>query len=195
MLVSERTSGDRDELRRRIASEKNAKQRDRLRAVALALAGQEAPRIARMLGRSRRFVQEWVYVYRDAGLKAVRPTPQTGQPVKLAAAAQALFKTRMLAGPVPADEGLCTLRGKDAQRILEHEFGVKYTLSGAYKVLHRLGFSCLQPRPRHRKNDLQVMAQWLEGAPLLSKASASSTRNKPWKSGSRTKPESASRER
>ena len=71
MLVSERTLGDRDELRRRIASEKNAKQRDRLRAVALALAGQEAPRIARMLGRSRRFVQEWVYVYRDAGLEAV----------------------------------------------------------------------------------------------------------------------------
>ena len=56
-----------------MASEKNAKQRDRLRAVALALAGQEAPRIARMLGRSRRFVQEWVYVYRDAGLEAVKP--------------------------------------------------------------------------------------------------------------------------
>src|ERR1035437_2581706 len=46
MLVSERTSGDRKELRRRISSEKNAKQRDRLRAVAVALEGQEAPRIA-----------------------------------------------------------------------------------------------------------------------------------------------------
>jgi Transposase and inactivated derivatives len=195
MLVSERTSGDRDELRRRIGSEKNAKQRDRLRAVALALGGQEAPRIARMLGRSRRFVQEWVYVYRDAGLEAVKATPQTGQPVKLAAVDETLFKTRMLAGPVPADEGLCTLRGKDAQRILHQEFGVKYTLSGAYKVLHRLGFSYLQPRPRHRKNDPQVMAQWLAGAPLLSTASGRNTLSRPWKSGSRTKPGSASRER
>ena len=195
MLVSERTSGDRDELRRRIRSEKNAKQRDRLRAVALALGGQEAPQIARMLGRSRRFVQEWVYVYRDAGLEAVKATPQTGQPVKLAAVAENLFKTRMLAGPVPADEGLCTLRGKDAQRILHQEFGVKYTLSGAYKVLHRLGFSYLQPRPRHRKNDPQVMAQWLAGAPLLSKASSNNILGRSSKSGSRTKPGSASRER
>jgi transposase len=195
MLVSERTSGDRDELRRRIRSEKHAKQRDRLRAVALALGGQEAPQIARMLGRSRQFVQEWVYVYRDAGLEAVKATPQTGQPVKLAAGAENVFKTRMLAGPVPADEGLCTLRGKDAQRILHQELGVKYTLSGAYKLLHRLGFSYLQPRPRHRKNDPQVMAQWLAGAPLLSMASGINTRSRPWKSGSRTKPGSASRER
>jgi transposase len=195
MLVSERTSGDRKELRRRISSEKNAKQRDRLRAVALALEGQEAPRIARMLGRSRRFVQEWAYAYRDGGLEAVKATPQSGQPVKLAAADQALFKARMLAGPVPADEGLCTLRGKDAQRILQQEFGVKYTLSGAYKVLHRLGFSYLSPRPKHRKNDAQVMAQWLEDAPLLSTTSARNIRNKPSKSGSRTKPGSASRER
>jgi transposase len=195
MLVSERTSGDRDELRRRIRSEKHAKQRDRLRAVALALGGQEAPQIARMLGRSRRFVQAWVYVYRDAGLEAVKATPQTGQPVKLAAGAENVFKTRMLAGPVPADEGLCTLRGKDAQRILHQEFGVKYTLSGEYKLLHRLGFSYLQPRPRHRKNDPQVMAQWLAGAPLLSMASGINTRSRPWKSGSRTKPGSASRER
>ena len=193
MLVSERTSGDRDELRRRIRSEKHAKQRDRLRAVALALGGQEAPQIARMLGRSRRFVQAWVYVYRDAGLEAVKATPQTGQPVKLAAGAENVFKTRMLAGPVPADEGLCTLRGKDAQRILHQEFGVKYTLSGAYKLLHRLGFSYLQPRPRHRKNDPQVMAQWLAGAPLLSTTSSNNTRGRPWKSGSRTKPGSASK--
>src|ERR1035437_4825752 len=76
MLVSERTSGDRKELRRRISSEKNAIQRDRLRAVALALEGQEAPRIARMLGRSRRFVQEWAYAYRYGGLEAVKANPQ-----------------------------------------------------------------------------------------------------------------------
>ena len=195
MRICVRTAGDREELRRRIASEKNAKQRDRLRAVALALAGQEAPRIARMLGRSRRFVQAWAYVYRDGGLEAVKPTPQTGQPVKLAAAKESSFQARMLAGPGPTDEGLCTLRGKDARRILAQEFGVKYTLSGAYKVLHRLGFSCLQPRPRHRQNDPEVMAQWLQGAPLLSTTSARNTPGRASKSGSRTKPGSASRAR
>lgn len=58
----------------------------------------------------------------------------------------------------------------NALRILEKEFGVHYTLDGVYDLLHRLKLSCLVPRPRHRKNDPQVMRQWLEDAPLLSRA-------------------------
>ena len=194
MLVTERVAGDCVEIQERMAVEKNAKQRDRLRAVALALEGQEAPRIAVMLGRSRRFVQTWVYVYRDCGLEALQATPQSGRPVQLSAQEQDQFKARMTAGPSAADEGLCTLRGKDAQRILQQEFGKKYTLSGAYKLLHRLDFSCLMPRSVHRKNDPAAMAQWLADAPLLSRKSAKPTPSKASKSGSRTKPGSASKE-
>jgi len=49
--------------------------------------------------------------------------------------------------------GVCTLRGKDVVRILEHEFGVRYSLDGVYDLLERLGYSCLAPRPRHEKSD------------------------------------------
>ena len=35
--------------------------------------------------------------------------------------------------------------------------------------MHRVGLSCLKPRPRHRKNDPRAMAEWLDRAPLLSK--------------------------
>jgi len=193
MNISWRRPEDREELPRRIAGEKHAKQRDRLRAVLLALQGQDAPQIARMLGRSRRFVQQWAYVYRDQGLDAVRPLPQTGQPTKLARDQEAAFKARLLAGVTPADEDLCTLRGKDAQRILAQEFGKKYSLGGAYALLHRLGFSCLMPRPRHRKNDPAAMDQWLQDAPLLSSKSAGNIPNGRLKSGSRTKPASVSK--
>ncbi len=64
-----------------------------------------------------------------------------------------------------ADAGLCTLRGKDAQRILADEFGVNYSLGDAIG----LGLSCLKPRLRHRKNDPEAMRQWVQDAPLLSK--------------------------
>jgi transposase len=194
MQVTERVVGDRQRLQERMAAEPNAKQRDRLRAVVLALDGQETLQIAAMLGRCRRFVQDWVYAYRDQGIEALHATPQTGQPGKLPPADHAAFKARMLAGATPADEGLCVLRGKEAQRILAQEFGRSYTLSGAYKLLHRLGFSCLMPRPRHRKNDPQAMEQWLTDAPLLSSKSARRTRTARSKSGSRTKPGSASKE-
>ena len=53
-------------------------------------------------------------------------------------------------------------------KILANEFGVRYTLDGVYDLLHRLRLSCLVPRPRHRKNDPQVMQKWLDDAPLLS---------------------------
>lgn len=194
MNIQWRVPEDQTELPRRVAVEKNAKQHKRLRAVLLALQGEEAPRIAHMLGCSRRFVQCWVYVYRDHGLDAVRATPQKGQPKKLAADQESLFKQRMLAGPTSADQGLCTLRGKDAQRILQQEFGKKYTLAGAYALLHRLGLSCLMPRPKHRKNDPAAMEKWLRDAPFLSRKSATSIRKGKWKSGSRTKRGSASRE-
>ena len=168
MHLTFRDERDRDRLEERIRSEANAKQRDRLRAALLSAQGQEAPQIAKTLGRSRRFVQRWAYAYRDGGIEAIAPGRAMGRPTTLPREREQAFKQRMLGGPTDADGGVCTLRGVDAVRILESEFGVRYTLDGAYDLLHRLGLSCLSPRPRHRKNDAEAMRQWVEQAPLLS---------------------------
>jgi transposase len=145
-----------------------AVQRDRLRAARLALDGGEALQIAATLARSRRFVQEWAYAYRDGGVEALRPGKSSGRPTKLPREKEQAFGARMPAGATEADGGVCSLRGADAMKILEAEFGVRYTLDGVYDLLHRLKLSCLVPRPRHRKNDPQVMRRWLDDAPLLS---------------------------
>jgi hypothetical protein len=50
------------------------------------------------------------------------------------------------------------LRGVDVQRILANEFGLLRSLSGVYHLLHRLGYSDLRPRPRHRKADPEQQA-------------------------------------
>jgi transposase len=169
MHVAIRQAGDRDRLEELIKRQKDAKQRERLRAAQLALDGKQAWEIARMLGRSRRFVQEWVYAYRDGGIEAIRPGKSSGRPTKLPRQKEQAFKARMLGGVTEADGGVCTLRGAQAMKILKEEFGACYTLEGVYDLLHRLKLSCLVPRPRHRKNDVQVMQQWLDDAPLLSK--------------------------
>ena len=180
------------QLRQQSHQQRDAKQRDRYRAILLALEGQSAPVIAKTLARSRRFVQIWVYMYRDHGMEAIHPKRQPGRPSKLPATKEGPFKERFLAGPTQAD-GVCSLRAKDAQRILEEEFGVEYTLPGIYDLLHRLGLSCLAPRSRHRKNDPEQMQQWLEEAPLLSKKWVRNGRARGSKSGSRTKRGSASK--
>lgn len=182
------------ELDRRVRVARQAIQRDRLRAVRLALDGLEEPVIRAMLGRSRDFVQKWCYAYRDGGLDAIAAKPRKGRPTKLPRDREDAFRQRMLAGPTPAD-GVCTLRGRDAVRILRDEFGVAYSLDGVYDLLERLGFSCLAPRPRHRKHDPAAMKAWVDRAPLLSSKSATTTPARTSKSGSRTKPDSASRAR
>jgi transposase len=73
---------------------------------------------------------------------------------------------RLDAGPRPED-GVCTLRGRDVVAILEREFGVTYSLDGAYDLLERLGYSCLSPRPLHEKADPAAVEQFKQHAPLL----------------------------
>jgi transposase len=166
MRVTERRPGDVAELTRRARAEHNALQRDRYRAVLLALDGQEAVAIAAALGRSRRSVQDWVYAYRDGGIDDLRPGRSTGRPTKLPREREAELRARLDAGPLPSD-GVCTLRGRDVVRILEQEFGVRYSLDGAYDLLERLGYSCLTPRPLHEQADPQQVEQFQQHAPLL----------------------------
>src|SRR5688572_27746955 len=151
MRVTERATGDVDELRRLAGEERDALRRDRYRAVLLALDGKEAVAIAETLGRARRSVQDWAYAYRDGGVDAVQPARRKGREPKLPRAREGELMARLDAEPRPEDGGVCTLRGKDLVRILEREFGVTYTLAGAYELLERLGYSCLAPRPRHEK--------------------------------------------
>lgn len=168
MRVTQRTAGDVEELRRRAKTETHAMLRDRYRAVLLALEGKEAAEIAATLGRARRSVQDWVYCYRDGGVDALLSARQTGRPTKLPRAREAELLARLDAGPRDGD-GVCTLRGRDVVRILEGEFGVKYTLDGVYDLLGRLGYSCLTPRPRHEKNNPAAIADFKVRAPLLSR--------------------------
>ena len=142
MNICERAPGDLKELKRLVRIEKHADRRDRLRAVVLAIEGEDSPSIARLLGRSRRQVQHWAYAYRGRG---------RGRD----------------AGPTSPDKA-CALRGKDVQRILREEFGVTRSPTAADHNLHRLGCSCLAPRPRHEKQDLQAQRQFkYDSAPLL----------------------------
>jgi transposase len=167
MTVTPHDPGDRQSLHDLVRREANAKQRDRYRAVLLAMDGLEGDDIASRLGRSPRFVDEWVGRYRRGGLAALRPKRQPGRRPKLTPQQEEQLKARLDAGPRDSD-GVCTLRGRDVCRIIEREFGVVHTLGGIYDVLRRLGYSSLVPRPRHRKNDPAAMEKFeREDAPLL----------------------------
>src|SRR5512147_1349162 len=108
----------------------------RVQAVVLAKHGDTGPDIARALGVSRRAVQTWVSAYNRGGLEALPDRPHPGRAPILPR----------------AEEG----------RFLEQEFGVHYSLDGVYKLLHRLDYSSLMPRPQHEEADERLQAIFKE---------------------------------
>jgi transposase len=132
--------------------ENNKRLAVRIQTIALAKQGFSCPKIVQMTGYPRRTVQRWVSQYNKAGIKGLVDKPRAGRPRKLPVDKEPEFCACVDAGPRPSD-GKATLYGTDIQQVLEREFGVVYTLDGVYKLLHRLGYSCLKPRPRHQKAD------------------------------------------
>lgn len=168
MDITERETGDVQRLEELIDGEQNAKQRDRYRMALLAVRGWEANHVAEALSSNRRTVQEWAYRYRDGGITALTPGKAPGNKSLLPPDQFDAFRQRVIDGPRESD-GVCTLRAKDACRILREEFGVVYKLGSVYDLMHRLGLSCLKPRPRHEESDPAAMKKFTEeSAPLLS---------------------------
>jgi len=145
--------GPADELRlQHLARQtKSLKQPGRDRVALLAAGGHMTQAIIDGTGLSRGFVQRWAYAYRDGGIDAVCVKPRRGTKSRLSDDEQQGFYQRLCADPTDADDGVCTLRSRDAQRILEVEFNHEYTLDGVYDLMHRIGLSCLRPRPRNRQ--------------------------------------------
>lgn len=144
--------------------EKDATRSKRLRIIILAMKGWTAPAVAMSVGLSRRDCQEWVRRFNEAGLTGLEDRPGRGRDAPLTPEQQEEFCKHIENGPTEDDE-VCSLRGADLQAVLAKEFGVVRSLATVYKLLHRLGYSCLRPRPRHRKANPDAQAAFKEQLP------------------------------
>ena len=145
-----------EELKRLERVEKDADRARRMRIIILGIEGWTAPAVAMAVGLSRRICQRWVAKYNAEGLAGLddRRGQEPGTP--LSAEQEEAFRERVAAGPTRQGP-VCSLRGKDFQRILAEEFNLLRSLPAVYWLLHRLGYSYLRPRPRHRKADPEVI--------------------------------------
>lgn len=169
-----------------------ADQAKRLRTILLAKQGFTAPEIAICTGFSRRSVQEWVARYNADGLDGLKTKPGRGRKPPLTPEQERQFQQRLDAGPV-AEDGVCTLRGKDVQRILAEEFGQLRSLNTVYSLLHRLGYSSLVPRPKHPEADPAAQEAFKKSSASASKKFKHVIQNDVSKSSTKTRLGSDSR--
>lgn len=140
------------ELQRLAKGERDSRVRLRLQGVVMARQGCTGRTIAHSLSVSARTVRAWVQRYNKGGSAALHEQPGRGRRARLSQEQEERLCARLDAGAQPAD-GVCSLRGIDLVRVLQEEHGHRYSSSGVYRLLKRLGYSSLVPRPQHRKAD------------------------------------------
>jgi len=162
MKVQWKDAADPQRLATLVDATKNAKQRDRYRVVLIAGQGLgnqaelEREQIAATVGRSRQFVDQWVGRYRTGGVDALVPKRQPGAKRRLSTEQETQLCAMLEAGPT-ADDGIAAYNGPILREKIEQHFGKLYSLAGVYKLLHRLGYNDLMPRPRHPDTDPAVL--------------------------------------
>jgi transposase len=138
-----------------VRTEKDGRVRQRLRAMKFISQGQTIPQVAERMDIAERPLREWLHRFNERGPSGLSDAPRPGRPPRINTKQIEEFKQRLRQGATEQDN-VCSLRGKDLQRILQKEFGAHYSLGGTYFLLHRLGFSCLCPRQKHPQADIHA---------------------------------------
>ena len=124
--------------------------RNRLRAMALMIED-TLPRaeISRRVGVDVQTLRDWVVRYNGLGVDGLRDAPRPGRPPKLDGCQKAQLVAWMDAGPdVCAGEPSCWTVS-DIRWWIKHRLDVDFTLEGVRRMIHRLDFRHVSPRPIH----------------------------------------------
>ena len=184
------------DLRREAGRCRDARAARRMLALALVLEGSPRAAAARHAGMDRQTLRDWVHRYNAEGLAGLRDRPRSGRKPRLTPGQEAELAAAVERGPDPDRDGVVRWRRVDLQALIEARFAVRLHERSVGKVLRRLGFARLSVRPRHPKADEAAQEAFKKASPRWSRRRCPSTpAASRSRSGSRTRPASASRAR
>ena len=184
------------ELRVFAARSRDAAQVRRLLAIALVLEGGSRTDAAGTSGMDRQTLRDWVHRYNDEGIEGLKSRSAPGRAPALTDAQMAELKALVIQGPDPATHKVVRWRCLDLRAEVARRFSVEVHESTIGKWLHQLGLTRLQPRPFHPKKDAAAQEAFKKTSPRrLPQNSPNMPRESRSKSGSRTRPASASKAR
>ncbi len=130
----------------------------RLLAIAAVYEGMSREDAARIGGMDRQTLRDWVHRFNDEGAAGLVNRPVPGHPRRLTSEQEAQLAKVVEAGPGSAGLGqLARWRCIDLQALIHERWGVRYHERTIGKLLDRLGFSHITPRPRHYRQDEAAM--------------------------------------
>jgi transposase len=170
----------------------------RMLALALVLEGRSRAEAARLCGMDRQTLRDWVHRYNAEGLAGLSDRPRQGRKPRLTPEQMAELERLVEHGPDPDRDGVVRWRRVDLQAVIADRYDVDLHERSVGKLLRRLRFTRLSARPQHPQSDPEAQETFKKTAPRssppLSRNAWPAPANRS-RSGSRTKPASASRGR
>ncbi|MFF9432018.1 winged helix-turn-helix domain-containing protein [Streptomyces sp. NPDC014746] len=135
----------------------------RMQAAGLFEQGIKPPEVAQRLRVSRKSAYQWYQLWRDGGVRALASRGPGGSRCRLSP--RCLEKLVVYLEQGPAAHGWVEDQVWTAARVatlIGRKFHVSYSVSGATRLMHRLGFSPQVPARRVAERDERAVAVWKE---------------------------------
>lgn len=123
----------------------------RLLAIANALDGMSRATAAKLAGMDRQTLRDWVIRYNEHGVDGLGDRWGAGRPTAVSEGQLAAVKAAILQAACRSGDTKPAFRIVDVAAIIEERTGVRYSVSGAHRLMRTMGLSYQKSRPSHPK--------------------------------------------
>ncbi len=107
--------------------------------------------IADLIGCSQPTVHKWIARFKRG--KTLDTLSRSGRPTKLTKKRLSQLKKKILVIIEAANNEFCSVSTKQVGKIIHQEIGETYSLRHVERIMHKIGFSLITPRPQHVRHD------------------------------------------
>ena len=132
----------------------------RMEAARLLEQGYSQSEVARCVKAHRQSVSQWAQQLEQGGRRALKKAGRAGRQPRLRPEDLGRIERALKRGPqaLGYESNLWTCWR--VAHLIEHECGVKYDSSQAWRILRQLGWSCQRPTGRARERDEEKIQRW-----------------------------------
>jgi transposase len=105
-------------------------------------------------------VNEWVKRFNEKGIDGLIAKPRSGRPRALSTEQLQKLKEYVVSHAIKPDGG--RLKGTLVIAYIQKEFGVSYSLTNIYRLLHRLNFSWVTRPSKHPKQSQDAQEDFMQ---------------------------------
>ena len=142
-----------EQLRRLARRERDPRVGRRLLAIANALDGMSRAMAAKLAGMDRQTLRDWVIRYNAYGVDGLGDRWGGGRPTGVSEGELAAVKAAILQAACRSGDAKPAFRIVDVAAMIEERTGVRYSVSGAHRLMKTMGLSYQKTRPSHPKAD------------------------------------------